>query len=195
MAKLDITINTSAVDDLLQKTQDPLHRRILENWRRHSLLEVSGNWPEIFTPEMTVAQPEYKMYLGGTLHHLRGREQIQPFYAAMTESGHNVIAITDQNIVVNDGGFAHNAYFTQYYRGAELRRDGHEGLDSEAWYIRRAFLVEFWPYNDQGLLLGEYAAEMGPPEIIPIDESEVITFEEARDALTPLLRPLSDPIA
>jgi len=191
MAKLDITNNTAAVDALLEKEDDPLHRRILENWRRHSLLEVSGNWPDIFTPEMTVADPEYKMYLGGSLHHLRGRAQIEPFYAAMTEAGHNVIAITDQHIVVNDGGFAQNATFTQYFRGWELNRDGQFALDDNAWYIRRAFLVEFWPYNDEGILLGEYVAEMGPPEIIPIDESEVITFQEARDALTPLLRPLS----
>jgi hypothetical protein len=68
---------------------------------------------------------------------------------------------------------------------------GNSGPRCHAWYIRRAFLVEFWPYDDEGILLGEYAAEMGPPEIIPIDDSEVITFQEARDALTPLLRPLS----
>lgn len=190
MPKYDITRNTEAVDSLLERTDNPLHRQILENWRRHMLLEISGNWPDIFVPEMTVRDPDYRMYLGGELTNLRGLDEVGSFYDGLTKGGHHVIVITNQNIVVNDGGFAQNVTLTQFFRGSELAEEGHQGLEDDKWYSAEMFVVEFWPYTDQGLLVGEYVAQMGPAVIREIDESEVITPEAARIALEPLLRPL-----
>lgn len=190
MAKYDITRNAEAVDALLERTENPLHRQILENWRRHMLLEISGNWPEIFAPDMTVREPDYRLLFDGVRTDLRGLDEVSSFYDGLTKGGRHVIVITNQNIVVNDGGFAQNVTLTQFYRGHELAEEGHQGLDDDKWYSSEIFVVEFWPYTDQGLLVGEYVAQMGPAIIREIDKSEVITPEESRAALEPLLRPL-----
>jgi hypothetical protein len=190
MAKYDITGNTEAVDSLLERTDNPLHRQILENWRRHMLLEISGNWPDIFAPDRTVRDPDYRMFLGGELTNLRGLDEVGSFYEGITKGGRHVIVITNQNIVVNDGGFAQNVSLTQFYRGHELAEEGHQGLDDDKWYSSEMFVVEFWPYTDQGLLVGEYVAQMGPAIIREIDESDVVTPDAARVALEPLLRPI-----
>ena len=49
--KADIRLLTLAADTLLETTTNPLHRRILENYRLHAMLEVSGRYHEIFVPE------------------------------------------------------------------------------------------------------------------------------------------------
>jgi hypothetical protein len=42
MAEWEITRITAATDELLRTTENPRHRAILSNYRRHALLEVSG---------------------------------------------------------------------------------------------------------------------------------------------------------
>ncbi|MFF7633042.1 hypothetical protein ACFZB9_07795 [Kitasatospora sp. NPDC008050] len=58
--KEDITTLTRGADLLLDRTENPLHRRILENYRRHALLEVTGRWREVVhDPAMIVDHPVY----------------------------------------------------------------------------------------------------------------------------------------
>ena len=59
--KYDIRRLTLAADNLLETNTNPRHRRILSNYRRHAMLEVSGRYEEIFTPEMTVEHPFYRI--------------------------------------------------------------------------------------------------------------------------------------
>jgi hypothetical protein len=46
----DPAVTISAADRLLTVTASPLRRQILENYRRHAILEVTGNWEDIFGP-------------------------------------------------------------------------------------------------------------------------------------------------
>ena len=46
---------------LLRTVEDPRHRAILSNYRRHALLEVSGRYEEILTPAMTISNPVYRL--------------------------------------------------------------------------------------------------------------------------------------
>ena len=60
--KYDIRQLTLAADTLLKTTTEPLHRKILNNYRRHAMLEVSGRYEEIFAPDMTVEEPFYRVH-------------------------------------------------------------------------------------------------------------------------------------
>ncbi|MGB0922102.1 MAG: hypothetical protein ACPG1C_12395 [Alphaproteobacteria bacterium] len=51
--KPDIRLLTLAADTLLKTVTNLRHRKIIENYRRHAMLEVSGQYKEIFAPEMT----------------------------------------------------------------------------------------------------------------------------------------------
>ena len=52
------------VEELLQRTENPLHRAILENFRRHVHLEGSGQFDKITAPDMTVDNPVYRVSWG-----------------------------------------------------------------------------------------------------------------------------------
>jgi hypothetical protein len=54
---LDIGLNAAAHDRLLETLDNPRHRRIVANYRRHALLEVAGEWEPIFAPDMTIEIP------------------------------------------------------------------------------------------------------------------------------------------
>ena len=57
MRTFDVRDVVKAPDELLARTDNPRHRAILTNFRRHALLEVAGRWPEILTPQMMVDTP------------------------------------------------------------------------------------------------------------------------------------------
>ena len=54
MIDLDVTQTNRAVDELLERTGNPRHRYLLENFHRHRLLEIAGRYEEIF--EMVQAE-------------------------------------------------------------------------------------------------------------------------------------------
>lgn len=194
MPKFDISRNVQAHDRLLESLESPLHRKIVENYRRHALLEVMGYWEEIFEPDMTVEHPVYRLNYLGIKQTIEG-EDVKTFYKGMAESGANAIVVTEETIAVCDEGFGNRAYFTHFFRGAQLSEMGYEVDDPEAWYSFTYLLVSFWPYDETGRMIGEWGGDVGQAVIEKIDESDVVTIEDARAALMPQLRPLSPSVA
>jgi hypothetical protein len=78
MSKLDITMLTRAADETLAVTENPRHRQILENYRRHAILETTGRWQEIFTPEMTVEHPVYRVSASEFITVAEAQERLLP---------------------------------------------------------------------------------------------------------------------
>jgi PAS domain-containing protein len=186
VAKLDIATLTQAADDLLQRTDDPHRRRILENYRRHALLEVTGRWEQIFVPDMTVEHPVYYLNVNRTSVTLDGYEEVAAFYRALIDTGTHIIVVQDEQLTVADWGLASEAIFNSYARG-DILPDG----DPDGHYIVRQRIAMHWPYDPRGRLIGEHVYEhTHHSEVIRIPESEFITVAEARDTLDPLIRPL-----
>jgi hypothetical protein len=190
MAKLDITTTVQAQDRLLEVLENPLHRQIIENYRRHALLEILTRWEEILSPEMTVEEPVYILNVSGEGVNLRGRKAVGDFYRSWTLTGQSVIVTEDEEILVGDRGFGKEQFLNQYFRGEGLRKLGFDIDDPEGWYIKRVQLVSFWPYDERGRLIGEHGSSIGSPEVRKIPLDEVIFQDEVDRKLTPLLRPL-----
>lgn len=57
MPKFDITKLNVAIDKLLETTENPRHRFLLQSYSRHRYLEVAGRYEEIFVPEMMSTDP------------------------------------------------------------------------------------------------------------------------------------------
>ena len=74
MTRFDITQTNIAVRRLIETTENPRHRYLLQAYDRHRNLEMAGRYKEIFAPEMTVDEPVYHFnMLGKYLHARRGR--------------------------------------------------------------------------------------------------------------------------
>jgi len=193
MTKLDVTKAVLGVDRRLEVTEDPRHRQILENYRRHGLLEVSGRWPEILDPAMTVEHPVYRITEGGRSLLLDGREQVQEFYRGMTEAGAPVMILEDEKIAVADWGFVSESIFNHYAPGGFLLASGEDVDDPDAWYLLRHRMAMIWHYDDRARMIGEHVYEDATSrEITKLAPEDVVTPEEAREALAPLIRPLPD---
>jgi hypothetical protein len=185
MTKLDITTLTRAADEALAVTENPRHRQILENYRRHAILETTGRWQEIFTPEMTVEHPVYRVSAGGTLEMLDGREAVMGLYASITAAGTTVMVLEDEQLAVADWGFASESVFNIYLPASAV-----PGGDPERHYLSRSAIAMMWPYDERGRMIGEHTHSAGPTELVEVPASEFVTLAEAQERLLPLLRPL-----
>jgi hypothetical protein len=190
--KLDIGLNVAAHDRLLETLENPRHRRIVANYRRHALLEVSGQWEQVFAPDMTVEEPVYVLEFGGTGGRILRGTQVHDMYRQMVEVGANIIVVTEEQIVVGDAGLGQEAYFHQFLPGHVLRAMGDDVDELDAWYMKRTMAASFWPYDEHARLIGEHGAGIGPVEITQIPESDVVTLKEARAKLIPQITPLPE---
>jgi len=189
----DITNLVSTVDSVLERTEDRLHRQILENFRRHALLEVSGKMEKIFEPNMMVEDPHYLITDGDTHHDLQGSEEVKAFYEDLRESGDQVMYVDDDMYGAFDGGFAHFWTMNHYFRGENLIERGvDEDIDPDGYYIQRYREIGVWPYDERGRCMGEWVARITPKQNIQVSEEEFITPVQAREKLEPLIRPLPD---
>jgi len=161
------------VEELLQRTENPLHRAILENFRRHVHLEGSGQFDKIIAPDMTVDNPVYRVSWGDHPALIEGKEGVVGFYNSVTEA---VLWNSDDLIAVNDWGIADELTFNQLIKGSDLQNLGYTAESPDAYYHLRSRQAFIWPYNEKALLKGENLYEdKTSVEITQVDESELIT--------------------
>ena len=161
------------VEALLQRTENPLHKAILENFRRHVHLEGSGQFDKITAPDMMVDKPVYRVSWGDNPALIEGKEGVIGFYNSVTEA---VLWNSDDLIAVNDWGIADELTFNQLIKGSDLKNLGYQADSPDAYYHLRSRQAFIWPYNEHALLLGENLYEdKTSVEITPVDESELIT--------------------
>lgn len=176
------------VDEMIRTTDNPRHKQILLNYRRHGLLEVSQRWDELLDPAMTVEHPVYRMNEGPSSILLDGREMVESFYRDLVDSGASVLWPTDQKVAVSDWGFAAEATFLHFVPGKLLAAAGEQIDDPDATYLVKHLLAMFWPYAEDGRLIGEHVYEDGTSrEIMKPDPEDVITPADARSLLEPVL--------
>ncbi len=161
------------VEELLQRTENPLHRAILENFRRHVHLEGSGQFDKITAPDMMVDNPVYRVSWGDHPTLIEGKEAVIGFYNSVTEA---VLWNSDDLIAVNDWGIADELTFNQLIKGSDLQNLGYSAESPDAYYHLRSRQAFIWPYNEKALLLGENLYEdKTSVEITQVDENELIT--------------------
>ncbi len=187
MSDWDLINITAATDALLRTTENPRHRAILSNYRRHALLEVSGRYEEILTPEMTIAEPVYRLTEGPHTLVLDGYQAVHDFYAGLSAVGAIVMGPVDEEIVVADWGFASECMFHHLMPG-RLLMDSEDIDDPEATYVVKHILAFHWPYDDQQRLIGEHVYEDTASRVVEkVDPAAVITPAQARELLAPQL--------
>lgn len=185
--KYDIRLLTLAADTLLKTVTNPLHRKILENYRRHAMLEVSGRYEEIFAPEMTVANPFYRVASADGLTELSGTEEVQDFYRSLIDTGTTVMLLEHENLVVDDNGFASEALYNTFLTAEAAEEAGHDVPDMDAKYIEQRWICMIWPYDEQGRMIGERVYPAPTANLVRCSDDDFVTLEEARVTFEPLL--------
>jgi hypothetical protein len=192
MIDLDITQTNSAIDRLLDRTENPRHRYLLQTFRRHRALEIAGRYEEIFVPEMTVSNPVYQFNEGRIPRTLTGEQAVRGLYALWTMTAQCIFYAEDEQLAVGDRLVCSDAIAYQQHPGLALVALGHLVDDLDAHYLLRSRQLQLWEYDDRGRLVGENVWEVDPgsTEVVKLDESEVLTVEEARALLDPHIQEL-----
>lgn len=190
--QLDITKTNIAVQELIEVTENPRHRYLLQAYDRHRNLEHAGRYEEIFAPEMTVEHPVYRFNLiGQPPMHLEGRGQVEPLYAYWAQTNQSVFYNEAETVAVGDWMVVSTMVGYQQLSGSDLAAGGQE-VDPDAMYLLRGRVAMIWPYDERGRLVGENVWEYDPSEhdLIKLDPNEVLTTEQAAELLDPYIKPL-----
>ena len=192
ITKLDITRTNIAVQSLIERTQDPRHRTILQAYDRHRNLEHAGRFEEIFEPHMMVEHPVYRFNMfGRPTITLEGRDQIEPLYRHWAETNQCIFYNEDEQVAIGDGMVVSTMLGYQQVVGAELAVPGVEA-EPDAMYLVRGRVTMIWPYDEHCRLVGENVWEYDESQraVVKLDPADVVTTEQAAQLLEPYLRPL-----
>ena len=191
MSRFDITETNIAVRRLIETTENPRHLYLLQTYDRHRNLEMAGRYEEIFAPEMTVDEPVYHFNLLGKCFTLDGADAVKGVYHEWTDTAQCVFYAEDEKLAVSDDMIVSTSMLYQQTLGSALAAEG-APVDPDAMYLMKSAEHMIWPYDDTGRLIGEDVWEYDETvrEIIPLDPTEVLTVEQARKLLDPLIKPL-----
>jgi len=187
--KFDISKRLPEVDAAMQRTDNPRHLAILNNYVRHAHLEVMGLWHGILAPDMMVPHPVYRFHSSAGLRVLDGMEAVQQEYASYAEQGSCVIYHTEGQIIVSDDGFLTEYVSHRFWPGWVLRESG-DDVDPDATYLVSTTQAMAWPYDDLGRLREERVYRGADRTVRQCDPADVITAAEAREKLLPLTPPV-----
>ena len=189
--ELDITRTNIAVEQLLEVTENPRHRHLLETYNRHRYLEMAGRYQEIFAPEMTVEHPVYRFDHQGDRRVLNGADEVRAVYRWWTETDQCIFYAEDEQVAVGDHMVVSRAINYHQTLGSALAGSV-AGIDEDAMYLVRTAIVMVWPYDDDCRLVGEDVWEYDPSErqLIKLAPGDVLTARRAGELLDPLIKPL-----
>jgi hypothetical protein len=191
--ELDIRRTNAAVQELIEVTENPRHRYLLQAYDRHRNLEHAGRFEEIFDPEMTVEHPVYRFDMKGQPPMtLDGREQVEPLYRYWAETNQSVFYNEQESVAVGDFLVVSTMLGYQQVLGSDLAAAGNPDVDSEAMYLLRGRVAMVWPYDERGRLIGENVWEYDDSEheLIRLNPDEVLTTERSRELLDPQIKPM-----
>lgn len=191
MFEFDITQTNLAVRRLLERTENPRHRYLLQTYDRHRNLEMAGRYKEIFAPEMTVEQPVYHFNLLDQKLVLNGREEVEAVYREWTATNQCIFYVEDEQLAAGDHVVVSRSTMYQQTPGAVLVASGVEA-DEEATYLAKSREVMIWPYDDRCRLVGEDVWEYDETarEFIELAPENVLTAEQSGELLEPLIESL-----
>lgn len=213
MIEHDIRETNRAVRALLDKTENPRHRFLLMAYDRHRNLEMAGRYEELFAPDMMVGEPVYHIRANGSNLRLEGGEVVKSLYRMWAKTNQSIFYTESEEIAVADNFVASVAVGVQQVSGRSLRINrvlsylpaslatglvkwvlahGTFEPDLNAMYLYKSVYQMFWPYDDRGRLLGEDIWEPDPDkaQIIKLAPEDVLTMEQSRRLLDPLITPL-----
>ncbi|WP_067930004.1 hypothetical protein [Alicyclobacillus kakegawensis] len=178
---------TDVITKLIETTENPLHRAILKNYRRHIHLEGAGLFDDIVAPDMMTEEPVYRINWGKPSV-IRGKQGVIDFYRSVKDA---VMWNTDDRIAVADWGLCDELTFNFLVTGRDLTELGIDVEDKEAVYHYRTRQAFVWPYDKHARLQGEHLyVDATSVHVEKVDPEEVITPARAREIHLEILETL-----
>jgi hypothetical protein len=183
----DVTYWARELDELFAKTPDPRQRAMILSMRRHILLEMSGRWREVLTPEYCVDNPKYRVVTPLGAAEYNGLDQVLGFYGDLFDKGSGVWSPLEDELNVTDHSIIGEGHLAAFVPGYVLAEQGVDVVDEKSWYMstfRQVYIFDFAP---DGRLIGERSYDSGSSELFLVPPGKEVTFEKAARILKPYL--------
>jgi hypothetical protein len=151
------------------------------------LSDVHDGGPDAAAPAVQLLTPQGERVQHPGHAFDGGDDQVRDFYAGLVGAGAIVMGPVDEELVVADWGFASECMFHHFMPGRLLMAS--EDIDDpDAIFLVKHILAFHWPYDEQGLLIGEHVYEDVASRVVEkVAPEDVVTPARARELLAPQL--------
>lgn len=150
---LDITRTWAAVEDRLTTETDPTLRHNLELVLAHMKAEAEGDLDGLLA---TLAEgASYHAYGGDEASSPQGKPAVRKFYEDFIASGATRLEFDVDRLVVDRDCVLTEGVMKMAWPGRTLQHKGIDVDDPDAFYLYEARMATLWPFDDDGMIVGE----------------------------------------
>lgn len=153
MPVIDQTRTWAAVEDRLASETDPILRRNLELLLAHMKSESAGDLDGLLA---TLAEnASYHAYGAPPEASPQGKAAVRKFYEDFIASGATKLQFDIDRLVVDRHCVLTEGVMRMAWPGATLAARGVPVDDPSAYYLYEARMATLWPFDENGMVLGE----------------------------------------
>ncbi len=172
---VDKTKTWRKVEERLAAEPSERKRTILANVLAHMKAEAVPDLDGLMT---TLApNPQYHFWGPAGDSGPKGTDAVRAFYAAFASSGAHRLEYDVERLVVDDHCVVLEGVMRIIYPGRTLAAMGRPVNDVDAWYLYEDRMITFWPYDDDGLLVGEDSYTVG----VGFEKMRTLSVDEIPD--------------
>jgi hypothetical protein len=150
---IDVTRTWEKVEERLATETDPILRRNLEVLLEHMKAECTGDLEGLMA---TVAEnASYHAYGAPPEQSPQGKAAVRKFYEDFIASGATKLEFDIDRLVVDRHCILTEGVMKMAWPGATLAARGLPVDDPDAFYLYEARMATLWPFDDDGLVIGE----------------------------------------
>jgi hypothetical protein len=153
MMIVDQGLSARRLKERLDRTTDARHRHMLEVVIEHLRAEVEASVDALLAT--LVPEPDYHLWQDGSDYGPKGVAQVMAYYQELVDAKRQVLEFDITRIVVDDQTIVTEGWIRAINLGSVARARGYHVDDDEASYLVTQRVVIFWPFNEEGKMLGE----------------------------------------
>ena len=180
---IDPSLGWRTVQDRLDRTTESRHRGMLKTVVSHMKAEAKLELEGLLNGQ--VAEPEYHLWGSGIDTGPKGGDAVRAYYTALVDAKRGILEYAIVRIVVDDDAIVTEGFIRAYQAASVARDFGYDIDGDEGTYLVRYRALVIWPFDADGLMLGEdgYAGiDPADAKRVPRDElpaSYLEQFEES----------------
>ncbi len=153
MPVIEHTRTWAAVEERLASESDPVLIQRLGMLLAHMKSEAAGNLDGLL--ETLAEDPSYHAYGAPPEASPTGKAEVRRFYEDFIASGATRLAFEVERLVVDRHCILTEGVMRMAYPGSTLAARGIAVDDDAAYYLFQARMATLWPFDEDGLILGE----------------------------------------
>jgi hypothetical protein len=153
MSIVDQGLSARLLEERLERTKDARHRRMLETVIDHLRAEVDASVDRLLAT--LVSNPEYHLWQNGGDYGPKGVDQVAGYYQELVAAKRQILEFDIDRIVVDDDTVVTEGWIRAINLGSVARARGYDVDDEGASYLVTQRVVIFWPFDEEGQMLGE----------------------------------------